>query len=141
MVLVDANVLVYAINEDSPLHHVARRWLRAALSGGETVGFAWLVVVAFLRIATLRGAFPRPLSVSDALDVVDDWLAAPMATTVHPTARHAAVLRNLLVAAGTGGNLITDAHLAALALEHGASLASFDREFGRFPGLRSLVPG
>jgi len=140
LVIVDANVLVYAVNESMPQHSRARGWLEEALSGHESVGFAWVVLLAFMRIATLPALFPQPLSTSDALGLVDDWLDAGPAVVVHPTVRHAAVLRSLLLEAGTAGNLVSDAHLAALALEHGTRICSFDRDFNRFPGVRVLTP-
>ena len=140
MVLVDANVLLYAVNEDMPQHARARRWIETALNGEEAVGFAWVVLLAFLRIATLPALAPQPLSTGLALDLVDAWLSAPAAIVVHPTTRHASVLRGLLVEAGTGGNLVSDAHLASLAVEHGARLCSFDRDFARFPGVPVFAP-
>ena len=140
MVIVDANVLLYAVNEASPHHRVAKEWVDGALGGDEPVGFSWVVLLAFLRLATLPAVFPKPLGVDMALELVDDWLAAPAATVVHPTPRHARVLGGLLEASGTAGNLVTDAHLATLAIEHGARLCTFDRDFARFRGLRSFVP-
>ena len=140
MVLVDVNVLLYAVNEGAPQHARARQWVEGALAGSESIGFAWLVLLAFVRIATLPALFPRPLSCSGACDVVDDWLQAGSAVVVEPTVRHARVLRGLLEETGTGGNLVSDAHLAALALEHGARLCTFDRDFARFPGLKAFPP-
>lgn len=139
MQLVDANVLLYATNADSRFHEAARDWLETALRGRRSIGFAWLVVLAFLRIGT-SPTYERPLSVEDALTVVADWLGAPKAVVVHPTARHLDLLRGLLLDSGTAGNLTGDAHLAALALEHGAELVTFDRDFGRFAGLAWRLP-
>lgn len=140
MKLVDANVLLYAVNEDAPRHAVARGWLDAALSGPEAVAFAWIALLAFLRLSTRRGIFPRPLSLDDAASVVAQWLAGPAAVVVHPTDRHLDLLRGLLDPLGTAANLVSDAHLAALALEHGAEVVSFDTDFARFPGLRWRAP-
>jgi toxin-antitoxin system PIN domain toxin len=140
MVIVDANVLLYAVNEASPHHRVARGWIDQALSGDEPVGFAWVVLLAFLRLATLPTVFPNPLSVDVAYDLVDEWLAATAATIVHPTPRHAGLLGDLLKGAGTAGNLVMDANLAALAIEHGARLCTLDRDFARFPGLQTFAP-
>lgn len=140
MVVVDANVLLYAVNEASAEHEKSRSWLDASLGGKEAVGFAWQVLLAFLRIATSRAIFAHPLSVGEAADQIDSWLAAPAAVIVNPTLRHTAVLRGLLAETETGGNLTNDAHLAALALEHRADIVSFDRDFGRFTGVRHRLP-
>ncbi len=140
MKLPDANLLVYAINGRAENHEPARGWLEAALSGTETVAFSWIVLLAFVRLTTRRAVFVEPLTPATALDLVDGWLTQPCATIVHPTARHAAILRELLTQAGTAGNLTSDAHLAALAIEHGAELCSYDGDFARFPGLRWSRP-
>jgi len=143
MKLVDVNLLLYAVNRDAPLHDAAHAWLEDALSATETVAFAWAVLLAFVRLSTNRLVFAEPLSVEDAFRVVDAWLAQPCSAVVHPAERHASILRKLLDGIGTAGNLTTDAHLAAIALEHGAELYSSDRDFARFPGLRwrnPLVP-
>lgn len=136
MNLPDVNLLLYALDTSSPRHDVARRWLEAQLSGTEPVAFAWVVLLAFVRLATQARVFTHPLGAEEALDIVDGWLAQPSATVVHPTERHPTQLRSLLTAAGTAGNLTTDAHLAALAIEHGAMLCSCDADFSRFAGLR-----
>ena len=140
MTLVDANVLLYAVNTSSDHHEEARTWLDGELTRGRTVGFAWLVLLAFLRLSTKVGLFPRPLAVAEADERIEAWLAHPAATVVEPTARHRAVLSGLLRGVGTGGNLVNDAHLAALALEHGATVISYDTDFGRFEGLRWARP-
>lgn len=140
MNVVDANVLLYAVNSDAEHHEQSRSWLDGALSGGSTVGFTWGVLVAFLRLSTKTGLFPRPLPVDDALDRVAAWLAPPTSVVLEPTARHLQVLRGLLVGSGTGGNLTSDAHLAALALEHRATVVTHDADFGRFPGVRWRRP-
>ncbi|HEX6390659.1 MAG TPA: type II toxin-antitoxin system VapC family toxin [Solirubrobacteraceae bacterium] len=140
MVIVDANVLLYARNADARQHATARTWLDGALSGAEGVGLPWVSLLAFLRIATNPRATAVPLTAEAATAQVERWLAAPSAITVAPTARHAAILAGLLQQAGTAGNLVTDAHLAALAIEHGATIVSFDRDFGRFAGLTHRVP-
>lgn len=135
MLLVDANVLLNAVNQRGREHDAARAWLGAALGGGEAVAFAWTVVLAFLRLSTHPAVFPRPLTAGQAAEVVEAWLGAPPAVTVEPTRRHLSLLRGLLERAGTAGNLVGDAHLAALALEHGATVVSFDRDFARFEGV------
>lgn len=136
MQIVDANVLLYAVNEDAPNHAVSRRWLDSALAGAEPLGFAWVVLLAFLRLSTRAGLFPRPLGSDDAVRVIGTWLDGPLAVIVEPTARHLDVLRGFLRETGTAANLVGDAHLAALAIEYGAEICSFDADFGRFPGVR-----
>jgi len=138
--LPDVNLLVYAADETAARHERALEWVETTLSGTETVAFAWLALIGFVRITTNPKSVASPWSAEQALDVVDRWLAQPAATIVHPTHRHAAVLRDLLVPLGAGGNLTTDAHLAALAIEHGATLYSADVDFSRFPGLRWVDP-
>jgi toxin-antitoxin system PIN domain toxin len=133
--LPDLNVLLNAVNEDSGEHAAARDWLQAAFAAPAGVGLSWLVLVGFVRMATRRGIFTHPLKAGDALDVMQAWLTAPTASVVEPTPRHASILRELLLAAGTAGNLTNDPHLAALAIEHGATLVSFDRDFDHFNGL------
>lgn len=140
MILVDANVLVYAVDSDSHHHRAARRWLETALSGSAPVGFAWVVLLAFLRVTTRPGILRKPLPPERALAFVDEWLAQPNARAVVPGEGHWAVLRSLLRSTGTAGNLTSDAHLAALALEHGASVCSTDRDFERFPGIERVDP-
>jgi toxin-antitoxin system PIN domain toxin len=141
MVIIDANVLIYAVNPAGRQHKVARRWLDQALSGTETVGLAWVALLAFIRLTTNPSIFPHPLTAGEAGDQVEQWLQAPAAVVASPTARHVSLLRGLLQEAGTAGNLTTDAHLAALALEHGAEVVSFDRDFARFAGVRHRLPG
>lgn len=140
MKVVDANVLLYAVNEDAPQHEAARTWLDSALSGTEAVGFAWTVVLAFLRLSTRAGLFPHPLTAEQAIGVAETWLGRPSALVLTPTARHLPLLAGMLATAGTAGNLVADAHLAALAVEHGAEVASFDRDFARFSGVRWHLP-
>ena len=141
MRLVDANVLIYAVNEASTHHAAARGWLDRALSGEETVGFAWSVLLAFLRLTTHPSVFARPFDAEQATAIVRAWLEQPTARPVDPTARHLEVLSSLLAESGTAANLVSDAHLAALAIEHDASLVTFDTDFNRFRGLRVERPG
>ncbi|MEW6280641.1 MAG: type II toxin-antitoxin system VapC family toxin [Candidatus Eremiobacterota bacterium] len=140
MILVDLNLLVYAVNRDAPDHKAALAWWEDCLSGDEPVALAWSVVLGFLRVSTLP-ALPRPLCCEDALKVVDDWLKQPVVVLLHPSDRHWDVLRELLIGTGTAGNLTSDAHLAALAMEYGAVLYSSDNDFRRFePELRFRNP-
>lgn len=141
MRLVDANVLIYAVNEASTQHEAARTWLDQALSGEETVGFAWSVVLAFLRLTTHPAVFPHPLDPARATATVRAWTDQPTARLVDPSPRHLDVLTGLLAEAGTAANLVNDAHLAALAIEHDAMLVTLDADFGRFRGLRTERPG
>jgi toxin-antitoxin system PIN domain toxin len=138
--LPDVNLLLYALDETSPHHTRARPWLEALLSGIEPVGFAWSVLLAFVRLSTRAQLFANPLGPAEAFDVIEGWLAQPCALVLHPTERHLAVLRGLVAPLGTAGNITTDAHLAALAIEHGAEVCSADTDFGRFPGLRWTNP-
>lgn len=140
MKIVDANVLLYAVNSASTHHEASRQWLDGALSGADDVGLAWVPILAFVRLSTKIGLFPSPLPPSDAMRQVVEWTTAPGARTIGPTARHADVLHNLLAQSGTGGNLVNDAHLAALALEHRASIVSYDSDFSRFDGVRWVTP-
>jgi hypothetical protein len=143
--LLDANLLIYGVNRDAPLHRKAKTWLEGAIEGPETVAFSWNVLLAFLRLAFLRittraGLFQKPLTVPGAFALIDSWLEQPAVTVIHPGPRHQRILRDLLTAAGTGGKLVSDAHLAALAIEHGAELCSTDRDFARLAGLHWRNP-
>jgi toxin-antitoxin system PIN domain toxin len=138
--LPDANLLLYALDEDSPHHGNARAWLEAVLSGTEPVGFTWSVLLAFVRLSTRPQLFANPLAATEAFEVVDGWLAQPCALVLHPTERHLGILRGLVEPFGTAGNLTTDAHLAALAIEHGGTVCSADTDFSRFKGLRWINP-
>jgi toxin-antitoxin system PIN domain toxin len=138
--ILDANLLIYAVNADAPLNRKAKSWLESALSGQETVGFPWNVLLAFLRLTTRPGLFRHPLPVDTAFDLAASWLDRPSAAIVHPGPRHSQVLRELLRPLGTGGNLTSDAHLAALAIEHRAELCSSDTDFARFKGLKWRNP-
>jgi toxin-antitoxin system PIN domain toxin len=138
--LLDANLLIYAVDERSARFEQANPWVQSVFGGRETVALAWSVLLAFVRLTTKPQVMSSPLTSGDALDIVDGWLARPNTVVVHPTARHAAVLRELLAPLGTAGNIVSDAHLAALAIEHGAELNSCDADYGRFAGLRWRDP-
>lgn len=140
MKLVDANILIYAVNTDSPHHQRVRSWLEEALSGREAVGMAWIVLLAFLRVTTRRGIFERPLTSEQAIAYLDAWMQHPVVEIVQPGPGHWSVLRALVSTAGTAGNLTSDAHLAALALEGGWTLVSTDNDFRRYSGLTVLNP-
>ena len=140
MIVPDVNLLIYAVNRDSPHHDSARAWLEETLSGNRPVGLAWIVILAFLRLTTRGTIFATPLSPEQALEYVDEWLALPLVRPLSPSGQHWGILRYLLRAAGTAGNLSTDAHLATLAIEHGATLASADNDFRRFAGLDYVNP-
>lgn len=140
MKLVDANVLLYAVDTSAPHHAEARPWLDDALSGTETVVLPWLCLLAFLRIATHPGIYPHPLAPEQAVGVVSAWTARPNVVAGAPGPRHAELLGRMLAATGVGGNLVNDAHVAALAVEHGATVVTFDGDFARFPGVRWELP-
>lgn len=140
MKIVDANVLLYAVNSSSEHHRASRRWLDTALSGADIVGFSWVSLLAFVRLTTKVGLFPSPLLPAEAIRQLTEWLAAPGAVVVGPSARHADVLGGLLTRVGTGGNLVNDGHLAALAVEHRATIVSYDSDFGRFEGVAWRTP-
>lgn len=140
MHLVDANVLLYAYNEGGVFHDKARRWLEERFSSPEIVALSWTVILAFLRIATDRRIFERPLTRAEATDEVESWFALPQLEVLAPGPRHWSILAGLIDAGQAGGKLVMDAHLAALAIEHGATLVSCDRDFARFGGLRWRHP-
>jgi uncharacterized protein len=136
VILVDANILVYAHVEDFDQHERARTWLDARLAGTAKVGLPWESLTAYLRLVTNPRVFPQPLPTTKAMAQVDDWLARPAAWVPAPTETHANVLDGLLDLDGIRADLIPDAHLAAIAIGHGLTLMSNDRDFARFPGLR-----
>jgi hypothetical protein len=136
----DVNLLLYAVDASSPRHTVARKWLEAQLSGVETFALPVSVLLAFVRLTTQARVFARPFSPAEAFDVVEGWLGQPCATTIAPGDRHLALVRELLEPLGAAGNLVSDAHLAALAIEHGAEVISTDTDFARFTEIRWRNP-
>lgn len=140
MKIVDANVLLYAVNSEAPHHNEAHDWLDSALDGADAIGFTWVVMLAFLRISTHPSILPRPLPIETATEILQDWLRRPGAVVVEPSPRHAALLCGLLIESGSRGNLVNDNHLAAIAAEYGADIASFDADFDRFKGIRRYAP-
>ena len=138
--LVDANLLLYAVDESSPRHQASRDWLNAAMTGDRRVAIPWLSLSAFVRITTNPRASARPLSPVDAWGFVTDWLRCEVAWTPHPTDHHAAVLGSLILKYDLRANAITDAELAALAIEHGLRVYSADTDFARFTEIEWVNP-
>jgi toxin-antitoxin system PIN domain toxin len=139
MIIPDLNLLVYAYNPDALAHRQAKLWWEQLLQGGATVGLPWVVVTGFVRLSTTRGVLAQPATVAEALHRVEAWLAEPCITLLNPGSRHFEILKQTL-GCTAGGAMTTDAHLAALAIEHRAELHSNDSDFGRFPGLRWTNP-
>ncbi len=140
MILPDANLLLHALNSDSADHSVSRKWWRGLLEGGVEVGLCSVVAFAFVRISTHRMAFPHPLSVESAFDHVENWLAFPSVHWIDSSKEDIAVARRLLLNAGTGGNLVTDAQIAAISLRLDATIHTADTDFARFPKIRWKNP-
>lgn len=140
MNLVDANILLYAEDAVSPHHEKAREWWDGQLSGAAPVCLCWTVVSAFIRISTNPRVFETPLSIKQASSRVDSWFKQPCVRMVTPTDRHWEIFRKLLNEGQATGNLVTDAHLAALAMEYGCQIASADADFARFPKLKWVNP-
>ena len=135
MILPDANLLLYAYYPRAAQHEASRTWLEAVLSGTDTVRFSWQTLWAFLRISTNAKVFEQPLSIDEASAAVSSWLERPNAGIVEPGERHWEILRRLMENAQCSGPLVTDAALAAIAIEHGGTLYTTDRDFSRFTGL------
>jgi toxin-antitoxin system PIN domain toxin len=136
VILVDANLLLYATISDYEQHPAARSWLEGRLNDPARVGLPWPSLLAFLRIATNARLFPQPLAVKVAWARVTEWLELPNVWVPTETERHSDIFGQLLVDSASVANLVMDAHLAALAIEHGLTLCSTDRDFSRFPALR-----
>ena len=140
MILPDINLLLHAYNSESSVHAAAREWWEGLLNSTRPVGLSWVAILGFIRITTHRQVLSNPLPVQVACGHARAWLAQPYVTMLDPGVRHAEILFGLLESVGTAGNLTTDAHLAALAIEHQAELQSTDADFARFPGLRWTNP-
>lgn len=140
MKVVDLNLLLYAVNRDAVQHTRARQWLDSLFSGDEPVALPWIVLLGFLRISTSPRVFNRPLTGEQAIAIVDAWLDQPGAIALSPGEAHWSILRGLLSESSGLGAATTDAHLAAMAIEHGAELCSADGDFRRFAGLRWRNP-
>ncbi len=136
MKIVDLNILLYAVNRDDAIHKVACRWWENALHSSEPVGLTWITLVGFVRVATHRNVFTNPQTPAQAIARVDAWLNHPNTELVLEGPNHWLILQQLILDAGTAGNLTTDAHLAALAISRGATLVSCDNDFRRFRQLR-----
>lgn len=140
MILVDANLLLYAHDRSSPVHEPARRWLTEALAGLEPIGLSWPTLLAFLRIATNPKIFRDPFSIQEAASIVDEWLSQPNIHLLHAGEDHWTALRALLLETGAKAKLVMDAHLAALAIEHDAVLLTRDGDFDLFRDLKTRNP-
>ena len=140
MIVPDANLLLYAYDSDSDQQPSAGRWLRQILSGPDTVGLSWISIGAFVRIATNSRLGRSQLPMTSAINIVDEWLAMRAVRLIVPGEDHWPILKEMLIAGRVQGPITTDARLAALTLEHGATLHTADRDFARFPGLRWVNP-
>ncbi len=140
MIVIDANVLLYAYDRSEPRHQAAATWFEATVGGDETVGLALTTVLAFIRISTDPRVYEAPLAVDRAIDFVRSWLEHDNVQLIGPSEAHWTTLAEVAIAGQARGPLLMDAHLAALALEHGATLATVDRDFSRFSGLRTFDP-
>lgn len=138
--LVDANVLLYSVDEDSPFHRPARDWMVAALNGPQRVGIPWMSLWAFLRIATNPRALAQPLTPAAAWDYVQAWIDAPATWIPAPGRGHREILESLLVQQDLRAGLVTDAVLAAICIEHGLTMISADSDFARFTQISWINP-
>ncbi|MDE0193942.1 MAG: type II toxin-antitoxin system VapC family toxin [bacterium] len=140
MIVPDLNLLVYAHSADAPLHAPARRWWEDLLNGTERVGMPWIVATGFVRLLTHPSVLRDPARPDVAVGFVAEWFRSPGVVGLNPGTQHLAIFAEAVAAAGVGGNLVTDAHIAALAIEYQAELHSNDSDFARFPGLRWRNP-
>ena len=140
MILLDVNLLLYAYDAATKEHHRARAWLEQRLAGSDEVGLTWHTILSFLRISTAPRMITSPLELGNAVSIVSDWLSQPSVLIVEPTPEHWQIFMQLIPKTRVRGSLIMDAHLAALAIEHGATLCTNDRDFSRFPGLKVEYP-
>ena len=140
MITPDANIVLYAYNEDAPKHAQAKRWLEEQFSLPVPFGLSWQVMTAFLRISTNPRAFPQPFDLPEAIEIVDEWVALPNIEILTPTANHWTIFQDLINEGQTKAALMMDAHLAALAIEHGATLATTDSDFQKFSMLKAINP-
>lgn len=140
MILPDANILIYAHNETSENHAQAQKWLEEKLQSSEVICFSWQTITAFLRILTNSKLFANPLTLKQAFEIVEQWLSRPNAVVLEPTANFMMIFQQTATDGQATGALVMDAHLAALAIDHGAVLAMTDRDFRRFDGLKIETP-
>ena len=140
MIVPDINLLVYAYNDGAPDHEAARRWWEDLVNGAERVGVPWVVATGFVRLMTHPRALTAPVPPTDAIALVRDWFRYDHVSPINPGAEHLTHFQRNLEAAGVGANLVTDAHVAALAMEYQAEVHSNDADFSRFPGLRWRNP-
>ena len=140
MIIPDLNLLVYAHFDGTPHHKAARRWWEGLINGSERVGVPWVVATGFVRLITHPRVVANPATTTEAIDYVQEWFRFSHVTPVNPGSDHLTHLRKSLAAAGVGADLVTDAHLASIAMEYQAELHSNDADFSRFPGLRWRNP-
>ena len=140
MIIPDLNLLVYAHFDGTPHHKAARRWWEGLINGSERVGVPWVVATGFVRLMTHPRVVANPATTTEAIDYVQEWFRFSHVTPVNPGSDHLIHLRRSLAAAGVGADLVTDAHLASIAMEYQAELHSNDADFSRFPGLRWRNP-
>ena len=136
MMFPDINVLLYSVEADNPHHIPAKRWLESAFNSSSSVGLAWLVLIGFMRLSTQARILRKQLTIAESVAVMSEWIHHPKAQIVHPGPQHGALLGSFLLAADTAGNLTSDAHLAALAVENNGTVGTFDKDFNRFPGVK-----
>ncbi len=140
MIVPDLNLLVYAVNGQARHHTKAKTWWEKLMNGSQQIGLPWVVLLGFLRLTTSPRVFTSPISPGHAWDIIDEWLERPATSIVTPGSHHAAILKTLVLENGTAGNLTTDAHLAALCIEHNATLHTADNDFSRFSSLKWMNP-
>jgi uncharacterized protein len=139
VIVLDVNILIYAYSSDVSQHHRARAWMETAFSGDEPVRIPWAVAHAFLRLTTKSKFLLRPLRIEQAAAIVDEWFSLPVVAPLEPGPKYWPILRELVISTNSHGNLVSDAHIAALAIEHGATVCSADSDFSRF-GVRVINP-
>ena len=140
MILLDANILLYTHNASSTHHLESKKWIEKAMDRQEEIGLAWITILAFLRLATNPAVYTAPLSVKEATGIIDAYLSRSHVLIVHPTNEHWKILSDLVRDTQSNRHLVSDAHLAALAMEHNAAICTNDRDFQRFKGIKILDP-